>query len=93
MRPSTKDYILPLVFAKRLCDVFDDEVNRISEEVGSREKAFKLVKADWNQVKDKKKAMLHFSVPNHGKLWKSLMMAHLGDYQRLERRMQRASSG
>ena len=23
--------------------------------------------------------LLHFSVPNHGKLWKSLMRAHLGD--------------
>ena len=28
--------------------------------------------------------LLHFSVPNHGKLWKSLMRAHLGDYERLE---------
>ncbi len=24
--------------------------------------------------------LLHFRVPNHGKLWKVLMMAHLGDY-------------
>ncbi len=23
--PKYKDYILPLIFAKRLCDVFDDE--------------------------------------------------------------------
>lgn len=28
--------------------------------------------------------LLHVSVPNHGKLWKSLMRAHLGDYERLE---------
>lgn len=28
--------------------------------------------------------LLHFFVPNHGKLWKSLMRAHLGDYQKLE---------
>ena len=28
--------------------------------------------------------LLHFSVPNHGKLWKSLMRAHLGDYEKLE---------
>jgi predicted metal-dependent hydrolase len=27
--------------------------------------------------------LLHFFVPNHGKLWKSLMRAHLGDYERL----------
>ena len=27
--------------------------------------------------------LLHFSVPNHGKLWKSLMRAHLGDYEKM----------
>lgn len=26
-----KDYILPLIFVKRLCDVFDDEIDRITE--------------------------------------------------------------
>lgn len=31
--------------------------------------------------------LLHFSVPNHGKLWKSLMTAHLGDYGALEQRL------
>lgn len=31
--------------------------------------------------------LLHFSVPNHGKLWKSLMTAHLGDYQIIEREL------
>lgn len=31
--------------------------------------------------------LLHCSVPNHGKLWKSLMHAHLGDYARLEARL------
>lgn len=44
--PKFKDFILPLVFTKRLCDVFDDEINRIAREVGSRAKAFKLVKHD-----------------------------------------------
>ena len=33
--------------------------------------------------------LLHVNVPNHGKLWKSLMRAHLGDYERLESRLQR----
>jgi predicted metal-dependent hydrolase len=28
--------------------------------------------------------LLHFFVPNHGKLWKSLMRVHLGDYEELE---------
>src|ERR1700687_2882382 len=46
-----KDFILPLIFTKRLCDVFDDELNRIAEEVGSRAKAFKLVKNDKKLVR------------------------------------------
>ena len=33
--------------------------------------------------------LLHFSVPNHGKLWKSLMHAHLGDYERQEARLKK----
>ena len=49
--PKYKDYILPLIFTKRLCDVFDDELDRIAAEVGSREKAFKLVKADKKLVR------------------------------------------
>ena len=28
--------------------------------------------------------LLHFRAPNHGKLWKSLMRAHLGDYEACE---------
>jgi predicted metal-dependent hydrolase len=31
--------------------------------------------------------LLHFAVPNHGKLWKSLMRAHLGEYEVLEGRL------
>lgn len=49
--PKYKDYILPLIFTKRLCDVFDDELNRIAAEVGSRQKAFQLVAADHKLVR------------------------------------------
>jgi type I restriction enzyme M protein len=49
--PKYKDFILPLIFTKRLCDVFDDEVNRIAEQVGSRAKAFKLVEKDHKLVR------------------------------------------
>jgi len=49
--PKYKDYILPLVFAKRLCDVYDDEINRIAQEVGGRAKAFKLVARDKKLVR------------------------------------------
>ena len=36
--------------------------------------------------------LLHFFVPNHGKLWKSLMRAHLGDYEVSESRLKRLNS-
>ena len=36
--------------------------------------------------------LLHFDVPNHGKLWKSLMRAHLGDYETLEARLTTAAT-
>lgn len=35
--------------------------------------------------------LLHFSVPNHGRLWKSLMRAHLGDYEEAESRLRNAA--
>jgi predicted metal-dependent hydrolase len=34
--------------------------------------------------------LLHFHAPNHGKLWKSLMRAHLGEHERLEAELRRA---
>ncbi len=49
--PKYKDYILPLIFTKRLCDVFDDELNRIATNVGSRKKAFQLAKASHKLVR------------------------------------------
>lgn len=36
--------------------------------------------------------LLHFSVPNHGHLWKSLMTAYLGDYKSLEQKLKILSS-
>lgn len=31
--------------------------------------------------------LLHLSAPNHGRLWKSLMRAYLGDYEAVDRRL------
>jgi len=31
--------------------------------------------------------LLHFNTPNHGKLWKSLMTAYLGDWKSIENRL------
>ena len=36
--------------------------------------------------------LLHFFVPNHGKLWKSLMRAHLGNYEWQEIQLKRTGS-
>lgn len=41
-----KDYLLPLLFLKRLSDVFDDELNRLAEEYGDRGKALEIVEGD-----------------------------------------------
>jgi type I restriction enzyme M protein len=44
--PKFKDYILPLVFLKRLSDVFDDEVSALGAELGDLEAAASLVDDD-----------------------------------------------
>jgi len=49
--PKYKDFILPLIFVKRLCDVFDDEIDRIAEKVKSRTKAIQLVERDKSLVR------------------------------------------
>ena len=49
--PKFKDYILPLVFLKRLSDVFDDEVARLGDEFGSRQTAERLVEDDHDLVR------------------------------------------
>lgn len=39
--PKYKDYILPLIFVRRLSDVFDDELERLAKEFGDTETALK----------------------------------------------------
>ena len=41
-----KDYLLPLLFLKRLSDVFDDEIERLAEEYGDRRTAQEIAEAD-----------------------------------------------
>jgi hypothetical protein len=36
--------------------------------------------------------LLHFSVPHHGNLWKSLMRTHLGDYEKLDRKLKQSAT-
>lgn len=44
--PKFKDYLLPLLFLKRLSDVFDDEVERLAEEYGDRATALEIAETD-----------------------------------------------
>jgi len=38
---------------------------------------------------DDDRQLLHFHVPNHGRLWKSLMRTHLGNYEETESELRR----
>jgi type I restriction enzyme M protein len=57
--PKFKDYILPLIFLKRLSDVFEDEVARVAEELGDRATAQKIV--------DKDHGLVRFYIPLQGR--------------------------
>ena len=50
-----KDYLLPLLFLKRLSDVFDDEIERLVEEYGERDIALEIAEGDH--------ALLRFYLP------------------------------
>lgn len=57
--------------------IFDEELLDMDREVG-----------DYVIVHE----LLHFRVPNHGKLWKSLMYAYLGDFDLIELRLKEHNS-
>lgn len=49
--PKYKDYILPLIFLKRLSDVFEDEINRLAQNYGSKEMVEELLAEDHHLVR------------------------------------------
>ena len=49
--PKYKDYILPLIFLKRLSDVFDDEIENLSQQFGNLKTTLKLVEQDHKLVR------------------------------------------
>jgi type I restriction enzyme M protein len=61
--PKYKDYILPLVFVKRLSDVFDDELARLKNQIGDAATARELVTQD--------RELVRFYVPDSAK-WDSI---------------------
>ena len=46
-----KDFLLPLLFLKRLSDVFDDEIARLAEEYGDRDTALEIAESDHSLVR------------------------------------------
>jgi type I restriction enzyme M protein len=46
-----KDYLLPLLFLKRLSDVFDDEIERLAAEYGDRKTALEIVESDHDLIR------------------------------------------
>jgi type I restriction enzyme M protein len=63
--PKYKDFILPLVFYKRLSDVFDDEFAKIVEEFGDADFAADLVAEDTaNALREGKRPMVRFYIPS-----------------------------
>ncbi len=71
--PKFKDYILPLIFLKRLSDVFDDELKHLAEEFSSEERALKIVEKDHKLVR--------FFIPKHAR-WAEIQRktTGLGEY-------------
>lgn len=46
MQDPPEDYLLPLLFLKRLSDVFDDETERLAEEYSDRATALEIAESD-----------------------------------------------
>ena len=71
--PKYKDYILPLIFLKRLSDVFDDEIEKFAKEYGDEKTAKELVEEDHSLV--------WFYLPQKAR-WNSIIKqsTRLGEY-------------
>ena len=62
--PKFKDFILPLIFYKRLSDVFDDEFAKQVEEFGDQEVAREIVAADHEDaLKNERPPIVRFYIP------------------------------
>lgn len=62
--PKFKDFILPLVFYKRLSDVFDDEFAKYIEEFSDEEIAREVIQEDHSDaLKTGRKSIVRFYIP------------------------------
>lgn len=71
--PKYKDYILPLIFIKRLSDVFDDEVKKLADEYGDISIAEELLKQD--------PTLVRFYIPEEAR-WQNIakQTSKVGEY-------------
>ncbi|MDE0187279.1 MAG: class I SAM-dependent DNA methyltransferase [Candidatus Poribacteria bacterium] len=62
--PKFKDFILPLIFYKRLSDVFDDEFAKQAEELGGEDAARDIIEADHRDaLKSDRDPIVRFYIP------------------------------
>lgn len=70
--PKFKDFILPLVFYKRLSDVYDDEVDGLSAQFGDRATAIEVIAEDHaDALRSGRPPIVRFYVPD-GYSWQSI---------------------
>jgi len=71
--PKYKEYILPLIFLKRLSNVFDDEIKKLAEDYESEEVARQLVEEDHS--------LIWFYLPENAR-WQNIIKqsSKLGEY-------------
>ncbi|MBC8525338.1 MAG: N-6 DNA methylase [Candidatus Cloacimonetes bacterium] len=71
--PKYKDYILPLIFIKRLSDVFEDELKTLEKKFGSLDTVEELIKLDHTYVR--------IYIPNEAR-WKEIakQTINIGEY-------------
>ena len=82
--PKFKDFILPLIFYKRLSDVFDDEFAKQIEEFGDEDLAREIIDADHQDaLKSGRNPIVRFYIPQEYR-WEALRDhpadSHLGEF-------------
>ena len=82
--PKFKDFILPLIFYKRLSDVFDDEFAKQIEEFGDEDLAREIIDADHQDaLKTGRPPIVRFYIPQEYR-WEALRNhpadSHLGEF-------------
>lgn len=80
--PKFKDYILPLIFLKRLSDVFEDELARLADEYGSLDIATRIVEEErYRGIIANSRGSVRFYIPENAR-WSNIrrQSTGLGEY-------------